>query len=52
VPTTEALAFATKLSKLKKFYQLIVYAGDVHEVAENRRDRDARVAQWFKRYIR
>jgi dipeptidyl aminopeptidase/acylaminoacyl peptidase len=52
VPTTEALAFATKLSTLKKLYQMVVYAGDVHEVAENRRDRDARVAQWFKRYMR
>jgi dipeptidyl aminopeptidase/acylaminoacyl peptidase len=52
VPATEALAFATKLSNLKKPYELIVYAGDVHEAAENRRDRDARIAAWFRRYLR
>jgi dipeptidyl aminopeptidase/acylaminoacyl peptidase len=52
VPATEALAFATKLSNLKKPYELIVYAGDVHEAAKNRRDRDARIAAWFRRYLR
>ena len=52
VPATEALAFATKLSTLKKLYELVVYAGDVHEVAANRRERDARVVAWFNRYIR
>lgn len=51
VPATEALAFATKLSTLKKVYELVVYAGDVHEVAVNRRERNARIAAWFKRYL-
>ena len=52
VPATEALAFATKLSTLKKPYELLVYAGDVHEVAANRRDRDSRIVAWFKRHLR
>lgn len=52
VPATEALAFATKLSNLKKTYQLIIYANDNHEVANNRLDRDARTVAWFKRYLR
>ena len=52
VPATEALAFATKLSNLKKPYELVIYANDVHEAANNRRDRDARIVAWFKRYIR
>lgn len=52
VPATEALAFAAKLSILKKPYELVVYAGDVHEVAVNRRERDSRIAAWFKRYLR
>jgi dipeptidyl aminopeptidase/acylaminoacyl peptidase len=52
VPATEALAFATKLSNLKKPYELVIYANDVHEAASNRRDRDARIVAWFKRYIR
>jgi dipeptidyl aminopeptidase/acylaminoacyl peptidase len=52
VPATEALAFATKLSTLNKTYELVVYAGDVHEVAGNRRERDDRIAAWFKHYRR
>jgi dipeptidyl aminopeptidase/acylaminoacyl peptidase len=52
VPATEALAFATKLSNLKKPYELVVYANEVHEVANNRRDRDARIIEWFRRYAR
>lgn len=52
VPVTEALTFATKLSNLKKTFELTVYAGDVHEAAKNRKDRDARIAAWFKRYLR
>jgi dipeptidyl aminopeptidase/acylaminoacyl peptidase len=52
VPATEALAFATKLSTLRKPYELVVYAGDVHEVAVNRRERDSRIAAWFKRFLR
>jgi dipeptidyl aminopeptidase/acylaminoacyl peptidase len=51
VPATEALTFATKLSTLKKLYELVVYAGDVHEIAINRRERDARVVARFKRYL-
>ncbi len=52
VPATEVLAFATRLSMLKKTYELVIYANDVHEVANNRRDRDARVISWFRRYTR
>jgi dipeptidyl aminopeptidase/acylaminoacyl peptidase len=52
VPATEALSFATKLSNLRKPYELVIYAKDVHEVANNRRDRDAKIVGWFKRYLR
>ncbi len=52
VPATEALAFATKLSNLKKPYELIVYANDIHEVANNRHDRDARIIAWFRAHIK
>lgn len=48
VPATEAMAFATKLAQLKKRYQLMVYANDIHEVANNRLDRDARIMAWFR----
>ena len=52
VPATEALAFAAKLSNLRKTYELVVYTDDIHEVEMNRRDRDSRVVAWFKRYMR
>jgi dipeptidyl aminopeptidase/acylaminoacyl peptidase len=52
VPVTEALAFAAKFSLLHKPFELFVYYGDVHEVAVNKLDRDARVIAWFKRFVR
>lgn len=52
VPATEALAFATKFSTLRKPYEVVVYAGDIHEVAAHRRERDSRVVAWFRRYVR
>jgi dipeptidyl aminopeptidase/acylaminoacyl peptidase len=51
VPAAEALSFAAKFSALKRPYEVIVYAGDVHEVAINRLERDSRIAAWFKRYL-
>lgn len=52
VPVSQALAFATKLSGLHKPYELVVYAKDIHEAANNRRDRDARIVAWFRRFLR
>lgn len=52
VPVSEALGFATKFSTLKKPFELVVYYGDVHEVAANRQDRDARAIAWFRRFLR
>ena len=51
VPAVDAMAFATRLAELRKRYQLIVYADDVHEAAVNRRDRDARIVAWFKQQL-
>lgn len=52
VPVSQALAFATKLSALHKPYELVVYANDIHEAANNRPDRDARIVAWFRRFVR
>ena len=52
VPVSQALAFAAKLSGLRKEYELIVYAKEIHEVLNNRRDRDARIVAWFRRHLR
>ena len=52
VPVSQALAFAARLSGLRKEYELIVYAKEIHEALNNRRDRDARIIAWFGRYMR
>jgi len=51
-PVSQALTFAAKLSSLRKEYELIVYAKEIHEALNNRRDRDARIVAWFRRYLR
>jgi dipeptidyl aminopeptidase/acylaminoacyl peptidase len=50
VPVAEALSFAAKLSQLGKPYELVVYADDIHEAANNRQDRDAKIVEWFKQH--
>lgn len=52
VPVSQALEFAERLSSLRKEYELIVYAKEIHEALNNRRDRDARIVAWFRRYLR
>jgi dipeptidyl aminopeptidase/acylaminoacyl peptidase len=52
VSASEALAFASKLSLLNKPFELVVYASDNHEAANNGQDRDARIVAWFRRYLR
>ena len=52
VPVSQALMFAEKLSSLRKEYELIVYAKEGHQALNNRRDRDARIVAWFRRYLR
>jgi dipeptidyl aminopeptidase/acylaminoacyl peptidase len=51
-PALEALTFASKLAQLGRRYQLIVYADDNHEAANNRRNRDASILAWFELHAR
>jgi hypothetical protein len=39
---TVILTFTTKFSTLKEPYEVVVYAGDLREVAANRRERDSK----------
>jgi dipeptidyl aminopeptidase/acylaminoacyl peptidase len=48
----DSLSLAQKLQSLGKTYELIVYVGDNHAVANNRTDRDRRIVEWFKKYVR
>ena len=52
VNTEQSLLLAQKLQKLRKVYELIVYAGDDHDLTKNREDRDRRTVNWFKRYLK
>lgn len=48
----DALTLAQKLQALGKPYELVVYAGDNHIVANNRVDRDRRIVEWFKKHLK
>jgi dipeptidyl aminopeptidase/acylaminoacyl peptidase len=46
------LAFAQKLQELGKTYELIIYAGDNHNLSLNFTDSDKRIVEWFKKYMK
>ncbi|MCA1849538.1 MAG: prolyl oligopeptidase family serine peptidase, partial [Acidobacteria bacterium] len=46
------LAFAQKLQELGKTYELIIYAGDDHNLSLNSTDGDKRVVEWFKKFMK
>lgn len=50
--SSQALAFAQRLQELGKTYELIIYANDNHGVSLNREDRDRRIVEWFRRYMK
>jgi dipeptidyl aminopeptidase/acylaminoacyl peptidase len=52
VPVSQRWRLRKRLSRLRKEYELIVYANEIHEALNNRRDRDARIVAWFRRYLR
>jgi dipeptidyl aminopeptidase/acylaminoacyl peptidase len=51
-PKDQALALAEKLQALGKTYELVMYAQDSHGLPFHWRDRDRRIVEWFKRYLR
>ncbi len=48
----DTLNMAQKLQEFGKTYELIVYAGDEHDLALNRADADRRIVEWFKKYMK
>ena len=52
VNTQHSLLLAQELQKLGRVYELVVYAEDDHTLTKNREDRDRRVINWFKRYLK
>ena len=51
-PGNNALAFASKLQSLGKTYELHVYTGDDHPLNMNRLERDRKMVEWFRRYMK
>ena len=49
---SQALGLASKLQSLGKTYELYVYAGDDHPLSINRLERERKIVEWFKRYMR
>ncbi len=47
-----SLNLAQRLQKAGKVYELLVYAGDNHILAQNQEDRDRRAVRWFRKYLR
>jgi dipeptidyl aminopeptidase/acylaminoacyl peptidase len=47
-----SLKLAQQLQKLGREYELIIYAGDGHILANNRVDRDRRATAWFKKFMK
>ena len=46
------LAFAQRLQELGKTYELIIYAGDDHNLSLNSADSDKRIVEWFKKFMK
>jgi len=51
-PSDQALAVAAKLQAFNKTYELIMYAQDSHGLPFHWRDRDQRIVEWFRRYMK
>ena len=49
---SQALGLASKLQALGKTYELHIYAGDDHGININRLDRERKIVEWFKRYLK
>lgn len=49
---SQSLALASKLQSLGKTYELHVYAGDDHPISINRLDREVRIIEWFRKFMK
>jgi dipeptidyl aminopeptidase/acylaminoacyl peptidase len=49
---SQALGLANKLQSIGKIYELHVYAGDDHPLSINRLDRERKIVEWFKKYMK
>ena len=48
----QALALVQKLQQYGKVYEFHVYAKDDHRLTLNAQDRDCRIVEWFRKYMK
>lgn len=51
-PANQALALALKMQQYGKIYELHVYSKDDHRLTLNAADRDRRIVEWFRKYMK
>ncbi len=51
-PGSQALGLANRLQSLGKTYELHIYAGDEHPLNVNRLEREQKIVQWFRKYMK
>ena len=51
-PGSQALGLASKLQAYGKTYELHIYAGDDHPLSINRVERERKIVEWFKKYMK
>lgn len=49
---SQALGLAHRLQSLGKTYELHIYAGDDHALSLNRLERERKIVEWFKRFMK
>jgi dipeptidyl aminopeptidase/acylaminoacyl peptidase len=49
---SQALGLANKLQSLGKTYELHIYAGDDHGISINRLERERKIVEWFRKYMK
>ena len=52
VNPSQSLTIAQKLQSLGKPYELVIYAGDGHRLAQNQVERDRRAVAWFRKHMK
>lgn len=52
IGAARTLSFVQKLQELGKTYELIIYAGDDHDLLLNSLDADRRIIEWFKQFMK
>ena len=51
-PGSQGMGLANKLHSFGKTYELHIFSGDDHPISINRLERETKILQWFKKYMK